>query len=112
VHLTIVSYAHPIAPPTPTFLAPAGTLPPTWSRLTALRDLRVSANQFSGPLPPSWGALAKLKVCVIPNNTLSGPLPGSWSGMAALEVLQLNSNNLTGGRPQLAGGDLAKMLAC
>jgi hypothetical protein len=76
---------------------PTGSLPATWSRLGALRDLRLTECSLSGPLPPAWGALTKLKVCWLWNNTLSGPLPGAWSGMAALEELGLSNNNVTGG---------------
>jgi hypothetical protein len=94
----------PHRPPTPNFLTPAGTLPPTWSRLTTLRNLRVSANQFSGPLPPSWVALTKLRVCYLYDNRLSGPLPSVWSGMAALEQLDLSNRTLTGGARAGGGG--------
>jgi hypothetical protein len=76
---------------------PTGSLPATWSRLGALRDLRLSDNSLSGTLPPSWAALTRLKLCVLHRNTLSGPLPSTWSGMAALENLELHTNNLTGG---------------
>jgi hypothetical protein len=103
----------------PSYLCPVGTLPPSWSRLAALQDLRLSDCSLSGPLPPSWGALSKLKVCWLHRNKLTGPLPVAWSGMAALEDLQLSFNSLTGetiGRWGSAGrqcvcGDTASQVA-
>jgi hypothetical protein len=96
----------------PSIHCPAGTLPPAWSRLAALRDLRLADCRLSGPLPPAWGVLTKLKVCYLYNNTLSGPLPSAWSGMVALEDLALYNSNLTGRPLQQAGRDPAMILAC
>jgi hypothetical protein len=59
----------------------------------------------AGTLPPSWSALTKLRVCRLFRNILRGSLPDAWSGMAALEDLHTGINALTGGRGKgLASG--------
>lgn len=55
-----------------------------------------AALPAAGTLPPSYGRLTKLRQLGLWGNRLRGPLPAAWSGMAALQTLDLSVNALTG----------------
>eukprot|EP00798_Chlamydomonas_sp_ICE-L_P024187 gene24187-9781_t len=78
----------------------AGTLPPSWSSLTALSSLSLSNSSVAGSLPGSWSALNSLKAIAMDNNTLlTGMLPSKWSTLTGLTSLSLSGNYLTGTLP-------------
>ncbi len=54
----------------------------------ALPPRSFANNRLTGELPASWSALSKLQSLDLSANSLSGPLPGAWgAGMAALKYL-------------------------
>jgi hypothetical protein len=66
----------------------AGTIPPQYSVLTSLVQLRVSGNALSGSLPPQLSTLVALDV--LETNTvlaMGGPLPAEYSELTNLTRL-------------------------
>lgn len=58
-----------------------GTLPAELDRLTALQQLSIVGQGFSGRLPASWGAdggFGELQLIDISQNQLSSTLPAEW----------------------------------
>lgn len=68
-----------------------GPLPAVWSKMTRLEWLSLSLNA-SGPygtLPVSWSSLSALRGLSIANANLTGGLPSSWSALKGLRELKL-----------------------
>ncbi len=51
---------------------PAGTLPPQWATMTALQELRLNVNSFSGRLPVEWETMKQMRRFYAPGNMLTG----------------------------------------
>ncbi|KAF8059413.1 FLS2 [Scenedesmus sp. PABB004] len=78
-----------------------GTLPASWSQLSALQELSIQGQALTGPLPEAWASMAALQGLGLGGNALSGELPAAWgSGMANLTWLDLSRNNITGPIPE------------
>ena len=83
--------------------APSGLhrpLPIALGRLTQLRMLQLTGNQFTGQVPLDLGQLTNLRELYLASNYLSGPIPPELAQLPSLEVLDLSSNQLTGPIPQ------------
>lgn len=86
-----------------------GTLPAELDRLTALQQLSIVGQGFSGRLPASWGAdggFGELQLIDISQNQLSSTLPAEWGApdrFQKLQALTLASNGLTGALPDTYG---------
>ncbi|KAJ8423216.1 hypothetical protein Cgig2_006769 [Carnegiea gigantea] len=73
-----------------------GMLPSCFGGLTALTQLDLSQNQFTGGIPPCLQNLADLRKVDLSYNHFSGNIP-SWLGnWVALERLDLSNNEFTG----------------
>lgn len=70
-----------------------GVLAPDLGKLTHLKTLILSQNQFSGAIPKEFGGLAMLEVLDLRNNSLNGPIPPEIGGMHSLKRLLLYNNN-------------------
>ncbi|KAL5730130.1 hypothetical protein ACHQM5_002992 [Ranunculus cassubicifolius] len=71
-----------------------GTLP--MNLPLTLRNLFISANQFTGSIPLSLSALSQLTDMDFASNNLSGILPPSMSNLLSLTTLHLQDNQLSG----------------
>ena len=77
----------------------AGTLPPSWSSLTALTFLSLQSNSLVGTLPTQWSALQSLRQLNLATNLLTSSIPAAWgAGLTALTKLVLSSNTLMCGQ--------------
>lgn len=67
---------------------PCGPLPDAIAQLTALTTFS-SYGPINGTLPASWSALTALSTLIISNSQLSGAIPSSWVNLHALSQLTL-----------------------
>ncbi|KAK9831310.1 hypothetical protein WJX81_001003 [Elliptochloris bilobata] len=74
-----------------------------FGQLTALTDLQLARNRFSGSVPAQWASLAALQRLNLSYNSLSWSLPQAWSRMPALTSLDLSSNRFNSNLPDLWG---------
>lgn len=70
-----------------------GVLAPDLGKLSNLKFLILSQNQFSGTIPKEFGSLAMLEVLDLRNNSLNGTIPVELQGIHSLKHLLLNNNN-------------------
>ncbi|KMZ62092.1 Leucine-rich repeat receptor-like protein kinase [Zostera marina] len=78
----------------------SGTLPPSFTNLTALTQFILFAGRVSGVIPNDIGeALPCLHFLSIANNLISGPIPASISELRDLHTLDLSHNRLVGQIP-------------
>ena len=75
-----------------------GPISPSFSSLTALQALNLSANRLSGLLTPSLSTLRSLATLRLNCNAFTGPVP-AWLGSLPLTVLTLHCNSITGACP-------------
>lgn len=78
----------------------AGTLPPSWGALRALRSLDLSHTGVSGILPSEWSVMPNLTTVNVSWTNVSGRLPVSWASLPSLEVFCADSTNIAGGLPR------------
>ena len=69
------------------------------SKLTKLRDLLLSGNDFTGGLPDWIGEMKDLRFLDISYNNLTGHLPETLGDLSNLEFLYLSYNQLEGEIP-------------
>ncbi|KAL6861188.1 hypothetical protein ACP4OV_016888 [Aristida adscensionis] len=83
---------------------------PAVDRLTALKSMFLSNNQFTGALPPDFFAkLGHLKKLHLDGNGLSGAIPASIAQATSLIELYLQRNNFTGELPPAPAPALKKL---
>ncbi|KAI4383308.1 hypothetical protein MLD38_009160 [Melastoma candidum] len=70
---------------------------------TTMKNLFLSANQFTGSIPSTLSALRQLTAMSLNNNLLSGDLPDTFQSLAGLVNLDLSNNNLSGHLPPSMG---------
>ncbi|KAK7324506.1 hypothetical protein VNO77_28108 [Canavalia gladiata] len=70
-----------------------GELPKSFSKLTALKDFRISDNQFSGNIPDFIQRWPSLEQLVIQGSGLSGPIPSKISVLQNLTHLIISDLN-------------------
>lgn len=71
----------------------AGTIPPSFSNMTLLRDIFISEG-ISGPIPSGWNTLAHLKALRLKGTSLSGfpdDTTYDWPQLEVLEVVMCTS---------------------
>ena len=73
-------------------------------RITALKTLNLSGNNFSREIPLVFTELPELTTLDLSNNNFSGRVPNAFNSMPKLTVLRLQGNNLDGPLP-LSEGD-------
>nr|XP_017233188.1 PREDICTED: protein MALE DISCOVERER 1-like [Daucus carota subsp. sativus] len=73
-----------------------GLLAPDLGKLSHLRILILSQNQFSGSIPKEFGGLAMLEIMDLRNNSLNGTIPSEIGAMPALKCLLLHNNKFEG----------------
>ncbi|KAL3623573.1 Pollen receptor-like kinase 3 [Castilleja foliolosa] len=75
---------------------------PEFNRLSSLKSLFLSGNQFSGEIPPdyfvSMGSLKKLELS---SNKFSGSIPSSLSSLGNIMEIMLQQNEFSGPVPSL-----------
>ncbi|KAG6554657.1 hypothetical protein Mapa_003675 [Marchantia paleacea] len=76
-----------------------GTLPATIGKLSTLKTLRLSWNNFGGELPKSITNLRNLRVLELDHNQFTGCIPPQIAYMQSLEALNLHSNRMYGKIP-------------
>ncbi|XP_038690976.1 protein MALE DISCOVERER 2-like isoform X2 [Tripterygium wilfordii] len=76
-----------------------GTLTPEFGKLSHLRSLVLSRNNFSGGIPKELGGLMKLELLDLRENNLSGLIPTEIGGMLSLKRLLLCDNKFEGSIP-------------
>ena len=69
-------------------------------QLTALTDLDLAENRFTGEVPSELGEVNQLTHVNLSNNELEGQLPASLQNLSQLRVLQLRANALEGPIPE------------
>lgn len=69
-----------------------GVLAPDLGKLTKLKTLILSHNQFFGTIPKEFGGLAMLEVLDLRNNSLNGTIPVELKGILSLKDLLLDNN--------------------
>jgi hypothetical protein len=78
-----------------------GSLPDSFSQLSALQELQLYNNSFSGPLSGKFSTLSRLTFILLSDNQFSGSLDGTFNAslQTHLTTIQLNNNQLTGTLP-------------
>ncbi|XP_065863371.1 putative leucine-rich repeat receptor-like serine/threonine-protein kinase At2g14440 [Euphorbia lathyris] len=76
----------------------SGSLSPSIGRMSALTDLWLGNNNFSGPIP-DLSSLKLLETLHLEDNIFSGEIPSSLGDIPKLRELFLQNNNLTGQIP-------------
>ncbi|CAI5481851.1 unnamed protein product, partial [Closterium sp. Yama58-4] len=72
-----------------------GSIPHVFT--TALSNLNLDNNDFSGPIPPFLGSLTALSNLVLASNNFTGPIPATFTGLTNMFDLYLHDNQLTSG---------------
>ncbi|CAI6005573.1 unnamed protein product, partial [Closterium sp. NIES-65] len=72
---------------------------PIVAPLTALTNLRLADNNFTGTIPQTIGGLLLLEHLDLSGNRLSGEIPETFTGLVKLTVINLRDNQLTGRLP-------------
>lgn len=83
----------------------SGGIPPEIGKLTNLKALDLSGNQFVGEIPSSLGRLTELNYLRLDKNNLSGQIPEDVAKLPGLTFLDLSSNNLSGPVPKIYAHD-------
>ncbi|XP_070677493.1 probable LRR receptor-like serine/threonine-protein kinase At1g56130 [Malus domestica] len=81
----------------------SGPIPKELGNLKELNVLKIGSNFFSGTLPPELGNLVKLEEMSVGINSLSGPIPKELGNLKELTVLSLGTNNFSGTLPPELG---------
>lgn len=70
-----------------------GSLPEDYP--SALVEMAVGSNNFSGPIPDRWSDLVSLQYLDASVNQFSGPVPSTLASLPILSYLDLSSNGLS-----------------
>lgn len=82
----------------------SGTLPSTFTMMTAITSVRFPNNLFVGKLPRDFAPLRFLKNWQVPYSRFTGPIPSSLGLLKTLSFISMAGNFLTGTLPtQLSG---------
>lgn len=76
----------------------SGSLPPSISNLTALKNLWLGGNELSGTIP-KMASLKALQTLHLENNKFEGSLPESLGQLPNLREILLQNNKLNGSIP-------------
>jgi hypothetical protein len=76
-----------------------GTLPASWSQLTALSDLRMSENLLSGTVPPELTCHTGLRNLILSGNLFTGRLSDCFTSLQPTVNIVLYRNRLSGTIP-------------
>lgn len=79
-----------------------GSIPNTLSNLTSIEELHLNDNQLTG-LMESWTKLKAMKNLRLHGNVMQGTLPSSMGDMSQLKLLAAQNNFLTGSIPTSLG---------
>ncbi|XP_050378273.1 probable inactive receptor kinase At5g10020 [Argentina anserina] len=71
----------------------------TLTGLTALQNLTLSNNDFTGRVPPALGAMSSLQHLDLSRNRFYGPIPARINDLWGLNYLNLSGNLFKGGFP-------------
>lgn len=80
-----------------------GEIPPTITKLSNLRGIRISWTNLSGPVPSFLGQIKNLDSLDLSFNNFTGSIPPSLSQLTKLVSIGLSRNKLTGGIPDSFG---------
>lgn len=83
----------------------SGDIPAEIGKLTNLKALDLSGDQFVGEIPTSLGQLTLLNYLRLDRNNLSGQIPVEVAKLPGLTFLDLSSNNLSGPVPKIYAHD-------
>lgn len=64
----------------------SGSLPASWSSLTAVSQLFLQSNALTGTLPAAWSTLSKLSTLNLAYNQLTATLPAAWASAGGMQV--------------------------
>ncbi|CAL8991729.1 unnamed protein product [Prunus brigantina] len=81
----------------------SGSLSPSFANMTALSNIWLGKNNFSGPIP-DLSSLKRLEKLYLEDNHFSGDIPSSLGNIDSLHELFLQNNNLTGQVPSSLTG--------
>ncbi|XP_017221929.1 protein MALE DISCOVERER 2 isoform X2 [Daucus carota subsp. sativus] len=73
-----------------------GGLAPSLGKLTHLKILILSHNQFSGSVPKEYSGLPMLEIMDLRSNSLNGIIPSEITEMPSLKCLLVQNNNFEG----------------
>eukprot|EP00884_Botryococcus_braunii_P003547 jgi/Botrbrau1/13193/Bobra.0351s0006.1 len=79
-------------------------LPPSWSNMTSLRQVKLKFLNLTGPMPVAWKKFKDLQKLDLSSNWLTGALPVSWGRPGVFEelkLLDLSCNLLSGSVPPM-----------
>lgn len=76
-----------------------GSIPKSFSQMTALTYLDLSHNKLKGAIPEIFGNMSALVYLDLGDNMLEGEIPKSIWNACLLRTLRLDSNNLSGHLP-------------
>jgi Leucine-rich repeat (LRR) protein len=76
-----------------------GIVPREWAALAQLTTLDLSENKFSGPLPAAVVAMIELTDLRFDSNDFTGTVPSEWAALDQLTILYLSDNKLSGPLP-------------
>ncbi|KAL2458405.1 Pollen receptor-like kinase 3 [Abeliophyllum distichum] len=83
---------------------------PYFNRLTALKSLYLSGNEFSGEIPSDYFAkMGHLKKIELARNKFSGTIPDSLGKLDFLMTLKLEKNDFSGPVPSIAQNSLKEI---
>lgn len=71
----------------------------TLTRLSMLRNLTLSGNNFTGRIEPTFGSMASLQFLDLSGNSFYGAIPGKFNNLYSLNYLNLSMNKFSGGYP-------------
>ncbi|KAL6496453.1 Pollen receptor-like kinase 3 [Orobanche gracilis] len=75
---------------------------PDFNRLSSLKSLFLSGNQFSGEIPPDYFArMGSLKKLQLANNRFTGRIPSSLSSLGNIMEIMVQQNQFSGPVPSL-----------
>ena len=65
-------------------------LPPEWSGMRSLEEIRIIDQELEGPLPQEWAFMSNLSYVYLNDNLIEGPLPVLWSEMKNMRKIDLS----------------------
>ena len=71
---------------------PAGPLPQAWAGMTAMQELYLHANNFTGRLPAEWASMTSMRRFYAPANMLTG-LTASACWLKSLQPFAMKLQN-------------------
>ncbi|KAH0642970.1 hypothetical protein KY289_033944 [Solanum tuberosum] len=77
----------------------SGSIPESIGNLTAIRELRLTGNSFTGNVLSTISKLNKLVYLYLSDNHFRGSIPESFGNLTAIRELELSVNSFTGNIP-------------